>query len=41
LFNSMTMIFEAPAMGAPLMALSPTPPPPKMTTVSPPHVGGI
>src|ERR1700746_4166594 len=32
---SITMILVAPAMRAPLTALSPTPPAPKMTTVSP------
>jgi hypothetical protein len=31
----MTTILEAPAMRAPLTALSPTPPAPKITTVSP------
>ena len=32
---SMTTIRDAPAMRAPLTALSPTPPAPKITTVSP------
>ena len=32
---SMTMIFDAPAMRAPLTALRPTPPAPKITIVSP------
>ena len=38
----MTTILDAPAMRAPLTALSPTPPAPKITTVSPAlHVCGV
>ena len=38
---SMTTILDAPAMRAPLMALSPTPPAPKITTVSPARTSAV